>query len=69
MTEGKIKGVVRKRCVVHVGMYERDAAAAGIEIDTFKVPLSDVNRAVTDGEEHGFVKMHVRKGTGNVRRR
>ena len=37
-----------------MGMYQRDAQAAGIEIDTFSVPLRDVNRAVADGEEDGF---------------
>jgi pyruvate/2-oxoglutarate dehydrogenase complex dihydrolipoamide dehydrogenase (E3) component len=52
--------------VAHVGMHERDAAAAGVEIDTFRVPLHQVNRAVTDGEEEGFVKVHVAKGTDRI---
>jgi len=52
--------------VAHVGMYERDAKAAGIEIDTFHVPLREVNRAVTDGEEEGFVKIHVKKGSDRI---
>ena len=52
--------------IAHVGMYEQDAAAAGIELDTYHVPLHDVNRAVTDGEEQGFVKVHVKKGTDKI---
>jgi pyruvate/2-oxoglutarate dehydrogenase complex dihydrolipoamide dehydrogenase (E3) component len=47
--------------VAHVGLYEREAAERGIELTTFKVPLREVNRAVTDGEDAGFVKIHVEK--------
>ena len=52
--------------VAHVGMYVRDAEAAGIEVDTFQVPLREVNRAVTDGEEEGFVKIHVKRGGDHI---
>jgi len=52
--------------VAHVGMYPRDAQAAGLEVETFQVPLRDVNRAVTDGEEDGFVKVHVARGTDRI---
>jgi pyruvate/2-oxoglutarate dehydrogenase complex dihydrolipoamide dehydrogenase (E3) component len=52
--------------IAHVGMYASDAAAAGIEIDTYQVPLEQVNRAVTDGEEEGFVKVHVKKGKDEI---
>jgi pyruvate/2-oxoglutarate dehydrogenase complex dihydrolipoamide dehydrogenase (E3) component len=50
--------------VAHVGLYEREAAERGIELATFKVPLHEVNRAVTDGEDAGFVKIHVEKTSG-----
>jgi pyruvate/2-oxoglutarate dehydrogenase complex dihydrolipoamide dehydrogenase (E3) component len=52
--------------VAHVGLYERDARAQGIEIDTYQVPIARSNRAVTDGDEHGFVKVHVRQGTDRI---
>ncbi len=52
--------------VAHVGLYERDARAQGVEIDTYQVPITRSNRAVTDGDEHGFVKVHVRKGTDRI---
>ena len=52
--------------VAHVGMYEADAAARGIEVETFKVEMSDVDRAILDGDEDGFVKIHVKKGTDRI---
>jgi pyruvate/2-oxoglutarate dehydrogenase complex dihydrolipoamide dehydrogenase (E3) component len=52
--------------VAHVGLYEREAAARGIAVETFRVPLHEVNRAVTDGEEEGFVKIHVRRGGDRI---
>ncbi|PIS36023.1 MAG: mercuric reductase [Nitrospirae bacterium CG08_land_8_20_14_0_20_52_24] len=52
--------------IAHVGMYERDAKGKGIEVDTFIRPLKEVDRAVTDGEEEGFVKVHVKKGTDQI---
>ena len=51
--------------VAHVGLYPRDAAAKGIEIDTFTTQIGDVDRGRTDGEE-GFVKIHVKKGTDKI---
>ena len=52
--------------IAHVGMYERDAGEKGIEITTFMRELKDVDRAVTDGEEEGFVKILVQKGTDKI---
>ncbi len=52
--------------VAHVGLYESEARARGIGTDTYRVPLSDVNRAVADGDEEGFVKVHVRKGSDKI---
>lgn len=52
--------------VAHVGMSDRDAREKGIPAETFVRHLSDVDRAVVDGDEEGFVKIHVRKGTGRI---
>ena len=52
--------------IAHVGLYERDAKERGIAIDTHQVPIARANRAVTDGEEEGLVKIHVRKGTDEI---
>ena len=52
--------------VAHVGLYERDATEKGIAIDTLMRPFGEVDRAIIDGEEDGFVKVHVRKGTDRI---
>jgi len=48
--------------IAHVGMYEKQAREQGIEVETLTVPLSEVDRAVLDGEDDGFLRVHHRKG-------
>jgi pyruvate/2-oxoglutarate dehydrogenase complex dihydrolipoamide dehydrogenase (E3) component len=48
--------------IAHVGLYPHEAEEAGRRIDTYTVELSEVDRAVLDGEEEGFLKVHVEKG-------
>ncbi|MDQ7785365.1 MAG: FAD-containing oxidoreductase [Desulfomonilaceae bacterium] len=52
--------------IAHVGMYEHDAIKQGIEVDTYIRHLGDVDRAVLDEEDEGFVKIHVKKGTDRI---
>ncbi|MEO7548872.1 MAG: FAD-containing oxidoreductase, partial [Ramlibacter sp.] len=52
--------------IAHVGLYVRQARERGIPVKTFTVPMHDVDRAITDGEENGFVKIHVREGTDRI---
>ncbi|MDX1764726.1 MAG: mercuric reductase, partial [bacterium] len=52
--------------IAHVGMYERDAHAKGIAVDTFVREMREVDRAIADGEEEGFVKIHVKKKTDKI---
>ncbi|HWV99416.1 MAG TPA: FAD-containing oxidoreductase [Candidatus Acidoferrum sp.] len=52
--------------IAHVGLYERDARERGVEVDTYAREFKDVDRAVLDGEEEGFVKFHVRKGDDEI---
>jgi len=52
--------------VAHVGLTRAEARERHVEIDSFRVALSDVDRAVLDGEELGFAVVHVRRGTGRV---
>ncbi len=49
--------------IAHVGLYEAEAKNKGIEVDTFTFKLDEVDRAVLDGEDHGFARVHVKKGT------
>ena len=52
--------------IAHVGLYENQAKDQGIEIDTYVQQFSDVDRAILEGEENGFVKVHVNKGTDQI---
>lgn len=52
--------------IAHVGMYEKDAQEQGIPVDTFTVRFTDVDRALTDGEEEGMLKIHIKKGTDKI---
>jgi pyruvate/2-oxoglutarate dehydrogenase complex dihydrolipoamide dehydrogenase (E3) component len=52
--------------IAHVGMYERDAAKRGLAVDTFLIPLKDVDRALADSETDGFVKIHTKKGSDRI---
>jgi len=35
-------------------------------LSTLTVPLSDIDRAVLDGEAEGFARVHLRKGTDKI---
>ncbi len=52
--------------LAHVGLYEDQAAAQDIAIDTFTQQLTGVDRAILDSEMEGFVRVHVRKGTDTI---
>ena len=52
--------------VAHVGLTEADALSRGVAMDTLTVPLSDVDRAVLDGEEEGFARVHLKKGSDTI---
>lgn len=52
--------------VAHVGLSQTESAARGVAIDTFVLEMKQVDRAVLDGDDEGFLKVHVRKGTGRI---
>jgi pyruvate/2-oxoglutarate dehydrogenase complex dihydrolipoamide dehydrogenase (E3) component/uncharacterized membrane protein YdjX (TVP38/TMEM64 family) len=52
--------------IAHVGMYEAEAKAKGIETESYKIDMVDNDRAVADGETEGFVKITVRKGSDAI---
>ncbi|MEL6221908.1 MAG: FAD-dependent oxidoreductase, partial [Cyanobacteria bacterium J06627_8] len=52
--------------IAHVGMYEQDAQEKGIDVNTIKVPFHDVDRAIADGEEEGFVKILHKRGSDEI---
>jgi pyruvate/2-oxoglutarate dehydrogenase complex dihydrolipoamide dehydrogenase (E3) component len=52
--------------IAHVGFYEKDTQAKGLEVLTLTVPLSDVDRALLDDESEGFARVHLKKGTDRI---
>jgi len=52
--------------IAHVGLYVREARDQDIPVKTFTVPMHDVHRAIADGEETGFVKIHVKERTDRI---
>ena len=38
----------------------------GIEVDTLTVPFTEVDRAVLDGEEAGFARVHLKRGGDTI---
>jgi pyruvate/2-oxoglutarate dehydrogenase complex dihydrolipoamide dehydrogenase (E3) component len=49
--------------VAQVGHTPASAQAAGVAIDTFTIPMHDVDRAILDGDTVGFARVHVRAGS------
>jgi pyruvate/2-oxoglutarate dehydrogenase complex dihydrolipoamide dehydrogenase (E3) component len=52
--------------IAHVGLSERDARERGIAVTTLTVPLAEVDRAVLDGEDDGFLRIHLRAGSDQM---
>jgi pyruvate/2-oxoglutarate dehydrogenase complex dihydrolipoamide dehydrogenase (E3) component len=52
--------------IAHVGLYVREAREQSIPVKTFTILMHDVDRAVTDGDESGFLKIHLRGGTDRI---
>jgi pyruvate/2-oxoglutarate dehydrogenase complex dihydrolipoamide dehydrogenase (E3) component len=52
--------------IAHVGLYVREAREQGIPVKTFTILMHDVDRAVTDGDEDGFLKIHIKEGTDRI---
>jgi pyruvate/2-oxoglutarate dehydrogenase complex dihydrolipoamide dehydrogenase (E3) component len=52
--------------VAHVGMYEKEAKEIGIPAQTVVQELKETDRAILDGEDEGFVKVHVNPKTSKI---
>lgn len=49
--------------IAHIGMHLLEARRQSIPVKCFTVMMQDVDRAITDGQDDGFVKIYVREGT------
>ncbi len=52
--------------IAHVGMYPAEAERQGVEIDTFRIDMNSVDRAILEGDTAGLLKIHVRKKTDKI---
>lgn len=52
--------------VAHVGLRPEEARERGIALHTITVPMSDVDRAVLDGETAGFCRIHLAQGSDTI---
>jgi pyruvate/2-oxoglutarate dehydrogenase complex dihydrolipoamide dehydrogenase (E3) component len=52
--------------IAHVGLYVRQALERNIPVKTFTIPMHDVDRAIADDEQVGFVKINVKEGTDRI---
>ncbi len=52
--------------IAHVGLYVRQARERDIPVKTFTIPMHEVDRAIADDEEGGFVKIHVRERSDRI---
>ena len=52
--------------IAHIGMRIREARARGISVKSYTVMMQDVDRAITDGQDDGFVKVYVKEGTDTI---
>jgi pyruvate/2-oxoglutarate dehydrogenase complex dihydrolipoamide dehydrogenase (E3) component len=52
--------------IAHVGLTPAEAHEQGVDIDTYRAELTEVDRAVIDGEEQGVALVHTRRGSGRI---
>jgi pyruvate/2-oxoglutarate dehydrogenase complex dihydrolipoamide dehydrogenase (E3) component len=52
--------------IAHVGLQVWDARARSIPLKTYTVMMQDIDRAITGGQDDGFVKIHVQDGTDRI---
>ena len=52
--------------IAHIGAHVWEARQQSIPIKSFTVMMHDVDRAITDGQNLGFVKIHVEEGTDKI---
>jgi pyruvate/2-oxoglutarate dehydrogenase complex dihydrolipoamide dehydrogenase (E3) component len=52
--------------IAHIGMHIWEARERSIPVKTFTIMMQDVDRAITDSQDDGFVKIHVQDGTDTI---
>jgi pyruvate/2-oxoglutarate dehydrogenase complex dihydrolipoamide dehydrogenase (E3) component len=52
--------------IAHVGLSLDEADRRGIPLDTYEVSMGEVDRATTEGETEGFLKIHCSKSSDTI---
>ena len=52
--------------IAHIGLHPHEARAQSIPVKSFTIMMQDVEGAITDGLDEGFVKIHIREGTDQI---
>ncbi len=52
--------------VAHVGSTEKELNTRGEKFETYRFPYSKIDRAVTEGESVGLIKIYAKKITGKI---
>jgi pyruvate/2-oxoglutarate dehydrogenase complex dihydrolipoamide dehydrogenase (E3) component len=52
--------------VAHTGYGEADAREAGFDVTTITEYFQDLDRAILDGEDNGFARVHYERRTGKI---
>ena len=68
----KASGLLIPKCVytdpeiAHVGLYEKNALAKGLKVRTYRINMTEVDRAITDDSQDGFIKMVVEEKSDKI---
>ena len=52
--------------LAHVGAHASDLDADGVSYETYRFPYSKLDRAITEGETTGLIKVHAKSLTGKI---
>jgi pyruvate/2-oxoglutarate dehydrogenase complex dihydrolipoamide dehydrogenase (E3) component len=52
--------------IAHVGFTEQEAHKHGYKVETFSLPLTEVDRAILDGETDGLARVHMDTKTRHI---
>ena len=52
--------------IAHVGLDSSEAQKRGAEIESFTLPLAEVDRSVVEGDTEGFARVHIERRSGRI---
>lgn len=52
--------------LAHVGASEKELAKKGVSFETYRFPFSKIDRAITDGQTTGLIKVYAKRWNGKI---